>query len=170
MMLTSILRPRFSPWRWTHSAHSAFLGHGLGVGFVHCALTWATMGTGCMCREAPGGVLPGLSTFEQGTRVREGLGRVSGTSNQRRVAREAASVTSCLAASPGPRITPSVRERCCLGPSISLSAESRGHEARVPLRFVPGASSRGSVMFRHRAPRLNHRRRCSIRKEPCCSP
>ena len=48
--------------------HNAFLGHGLGVGFVHCALTWATMGTGCMCRKAPGGVLPGLSTFEQGQR------------------------------------------------------------------------------------------------------
>ena len=49
-------------------AHSAFLGHGLGVGFVHCALTWATMGTVCMCREGFGGVLPGLSTFEQGKR------------------------------------------------------------------------------------------------------
>ena len=75
-------------------AHSAFLGHGLGVGFVHCALTWATMGTVCMCREGFGGVLPGLLTFE---RVRDGLGRVSGTSKQLRGAREAGSVTSCLA-------------------------------------------------------------------------
>ena len=49
-------------------AHSAFLGQGLGVGFVHCALTWATMGTVCMCREGFGGVLPGLLTFEQGKR------------------------------------------------------------------------------------------------------
>ena len=92
------------------------------------------------------------------------MGRVSGTSKQLRGAREAGSVTSCLA-----RIQdhPLGSREMLVGPALSLSADSRGHEARLPLWFVPGASSRGSGMFRHRVPRLNHRRRRSTPVNHC---
>jgi hypothetical protein len=46
-------------------------------------------------------------------------------------------------ASPGPRITPSVRERCCLGPTPGLSAESRGPEARCAIAVLRASSIAG---------------------------
>jgi hypothetical protein len=95
---TSVLRPRFSPWWWMVVDAQRISGSGF-VGWV-CALVLCAdlggHGDGVWVARGQAGSYMYLAS-RPSNRVKEGLGRACGTSKQLRVAREATSVTSCLA-------------------------------------------------------------------------